>query len=83
MEKEKGWVSTSYMKKKQRMNVSFNVKTTDGLPITYVTVICPKKEAGKFPDIASAKVKVNDGTTLKLQVKVDGKKKTLEYSLQK
>ena len=51
--------------------------------LTYVTVICPKKEAGKFPDIASAKVKTSDGTTLKLQVKVDGKKKTLEYSLQK
>ena len=81
MKKEKGWVSTSYMKKRQRMNVSFNVKTTDGLPVRYITIIYPKQEAGKFPAMTAKFKGGYDESGLNLQVKVGGKKKTLGYTL--
>ena len=80
MKKEKGWMSTSYMKKAQRMNVSFNVRKHTDATVRYITVIYPKTEAGRFPSI-DARFKSVSPDRLKIQVRLDGKKRTLEYDL--
>ena len=80
MKKEKGWMSTSYMKKAQRMNVSFNVRKHADATVRYITVIYPKTEAGRFPSI-DARFKSVSPDRLKIQVRLDGKKRTLEYDL--
>ena len=80
MKKEKGWMSTSYMKKAQRMNVSFNVRKYADSTVRYITVIYPKTEAGRFPSI-DARFKNVSPDRLKIQVRLDGKKRTLEYDL--
>lgn len=82
MKKEEGWVSTSYMKKSKRMNVSFNVRQdTPGEPVRYITVIYPKKEAGKFPSMTAMFKGGFSDDGLQLQVKVGKEKKTLGYTL--
>ncbi|MGM9764649.1 MAG: heparinase II/III family protein [Candidatus Cryptobacteroides sp.] len=82
MRKDKGWVSTDYKKKQQRMNVSFGVKKENSEPVRYITVIVPKKTAGDDVTIsASFKDKGYSDKGMKLQVKVGKNKKTLSYSL--
>lgn len=83
MKKEKGWISTSYMKKAQRMDVSFNVRKQDSTPVRYITVIYPKVEAGKEPAMKARFIdKGFHENGLKIQVKVGkDKKRILEYSL--
>ncbi len=82
MKKEKGWISTSYMKKVQRMDVSFNVKK-DVDAVRYITVIYPKETAGKEPKMSAKFIdKGFHDNALKLQVKVGkDKKRVLEYTL--
>lgn len=81
MKKEKGWQSTEYMKKAQRMNVSFNVRKEDA-PVRFITVIVPKETPGDDVKI-SAKFtdKGYSESGIKLQVKVGKEKKVLTYSL--
>ncbi len=83
MKKEKGWISTSYMKKSQRIDASFNVRKDDSTPVRYITIIYPKAKAGKEPSM-NAKFTdrgFHDGS-LKLQVKIGKeKKRTLGYTL--
>ena len=83
MKKEEGWMSTSYMKKQKRMNVSFNVRKDSEEPVRYITVIVPKKESGNSPAISAKFVsKTFSEKGLRLQVKVGkNKKKILEYTL--
>ncbi len=82
MRKEKGWRSTDYMKKEQRMNVSFNIRKEDGTPARFITVIYPKKEAGKTPSLEAKFINGSfNEKGLKLQVRIDGKKKNLGYNL--
>jgi len=83
MKKEEGWMSTSYMKKQKRMNVSFNVKKDTSDPVRYITVIVPKENSGNTPSISAKFVsKTFSENGLKVQVKVGkNKKKTLEYTL--
>ena len=83
MKKEKGWLSTAYNKKVQRMNVSFNVKKGDMPAVRYITVIYPKETAGKEPAMTAKFIKKNFSENgLKIQVKVGKeKKRTLGYEL--
>lgn len=82
MKKEKGWVSTDYMKKAQRMNVSFNVKKNDETPVRYITVIVPKQTPGDDVTIsAKFKDKGYSDKGMSLEVKVGKSKKKLSYAL--
>ena len=83
MKKEKGWLSTAYNKKVQRMNVSFNVKKGDMPAVRYITVIYPKETAGKEPAMTAKFIKKDFSENgLKIQVKVGKeKKRTLGYEL--
>ena len=82
MKKEKGWQSSDYMKKVQRIDASFKQKKETDDPIRFITVIYPKHNAGE--EVVSAKFtdKGYDPNTLSVQVKVGkNKKKTLTYNL--
>ena len=82
MKKEKGWQSSDYMKKVQRMDASFKQKKETDDPVRFITVIYPKHNAGE--EVVSAKFtdKGYDPNTLSVQVKVGkNKKKTLTYNL--
>lgn len=83
MKKEKGWLSTAYNKKVQRMNVSFNVKKGDMPAVRYITIIYPKEPAGKEPAMTAKFIKKDFSENgLKIQVKVGKeKKRTLGYEL--
>ena len=82
MKKEKGWQSSDYMKKVQRIDASFKQKKETDDPVRFITVIYPKHDAGE--EVVSAKFtdKGYDPNTLSVQVKVGkNKKKTLTYNL--
>lgn len=82
MRKEKGWMSTDYMKKRQRMNVSFNVNKQDDTPLRYITVIVPKKTSGDDVKIsAKFKDKGYSESGMSLEVKIGKTKKKLSYTL--
>lgn len=82
MKKEEGWLSTEYRKKQKRMNVSFNVKKESDEPVRYITVICPVKDSADAPKIsAKFKNKKYSENSLEVEVKVNGKKSVLSYSL--
>ena len=82
MKKEKGWQSSDYMKKVQRIDASFKQKKETDDPVRFITVIYPKPKAGE--EVVSAKFtdKGYDPNTLSVQVKVGkNKKKILSYTL--
>ena len=83
MKKDKGWISTAYNKKVQRMDVSFNVKKYDSPAVRFITVIYPKEKAGKEPALEARfldKGFSEDG--LKIQVRIGKeKKRVLGYEL--
>ena len=82
MKKEEGWMSTAYRKKAKRMNVSFNVRKEGEDAVRYITVICPVKDSADAPAIsAKFKNKKFSENGLEVEVKVDGKKQILKYSL--
>ena len=83
MKKEKGWISTSYMKKSQRIDASFNVRKDDSTPVRYITIIYPKAKAGKEPSMSAEFTDRGfHDDSLKLRVKIGKeKKRTLEYTL--
>lgn len=83
MEKSEGWMSTTYMKKQKRVNMSFNVKKPDGKPVRYITVIVPKDEPGDNPKISASFIDEHfNANSVKLQVKVGkNKKRVLSYEL--
>lgn len=82
MKKEEGWMSTAYRKKVKRMNVSFNVRKEGEDAVRYITVICPVKDSADAPAIsAKFKNKKFSENGLEVEVKVDGKKQILKYSL--
>ena len=82
MKKEKGWQSSDYMKKVQRIDASFKQKKETDDPVRFITVIYPKHDAGE--EVVSAKFtdKGYDPNTLSVQVKGGkNKKKILSYTL--
>lgn len=83
MKKYPGWCSTAYRKRYKRMRVAFNVwKKND--PVRYITVIYPVKKSSDAPSL-SAKFtnKTFEESHLSLEVKVNGKKEKLQYTLDK
>lgn len=82
MKKEPGWCSTAYRKRFKRMNVSFNVKKNNAGPVRYITVITPVQNSADAPAIEAKfrNSKFNENG-LEVEVKVDGKKKNLKYTL--
>ena len=83
MGKAPGWVSTEYMQKQKRMNVSFKVKRQDNKPVRYITVIVPKEEPGNTPKITASFIdEYYNQNSLKVMVKVGkNKKRVLQYTL--
>ncbi len=83
MKKDKGWISTAYNKKVQRIDASFNVKKENGEPVRYITIIYPKENAGHDPSMSAKFIdKGYHENGLRISVKVGKeKKRTLEYSL--
>ena len=82
LKKEKGWQSSDYMKKVQRVDASFSQKKDSNNPVRFITVIVPKEEPGSM----NVTAKFADGgyslSGLSVQVKVGkNKKKTLSYKL--
>lgn len=80
MTEEEGWYSVAYRERTKRPAVAFNVKKTTDEPVCYITVIYPQKEAGKEVKI-SAKYKKSPMNGMKVEIEVNGKKKTLKYQL--
>lgn len=82
MKKEQGWCSTAYRKRYKRMNVSFNVKKDSEDAVRYITVICPIKNSADAPKLsAKFKNKTFNENGLEVEVKVNGKKQSLNYKL--
>lgn len=82
MKKEPGWCSTAYRKRYKRMNVSFNVKKDSEDAVRYITVICPIKNSADAPKLsAKFKNKAFNENGLEVEVKVNGKKQSLNYKL--
>ena len=82
MKKEKGWQSSDYMKKVQRIDASFKQKKETDDPVRFITVIYPKHDAGEEVVSANFTDKGYDPNTLSVQVKVGkNKKKILSYTL--
>lgn len=82
MKKEKGWQSSDYMKKVQRIDASFKQKKENEDPIRFITIIYPKQKAGEESVSAKFTDKGYSDKGLSVQVKVGkNKKKTLSYTL--
>lgn len=82
MKKEEGWTSTAYRKRTKRMHVSFNVNKNDEEAVRYITIIYPIKDQDKAPKLsAKFKTKTFDAKHLEVEIKIDGKKQTLNYNL--
>ncbi len=82
LKKEKGWQSSEYMKKVQRIDASFKQKKEDGSPVRFITVIYPKEKAGAETVTAKFTDKGYSPDGLSVQVKVGkDKKRTLSYTL--
>ena len=81
MEEEEGWYSTSYRHRTKRPAFAFNVEKTSEETVSYITVIYPVKDINKKVDI-SAKFQEKTRNSVELEVKINGKKKTLKCQLQ-
>lgn len=82
MKKEPGWCSTAYMKRFKRMHVSFNARKESEDAVRYITVIYPVKNSADAPKLdAKFKTKKFSESELSVEVKVNGKKQTLNYKL--
>ncbi|MEG1586179.1 MAG: heparinase II/III family protein [Bacteroidales bacterium] len=82
LRKEEGWRSTDYRKRVERTSVSFNHKKNSDKATRFITVIYPTQDAKNAPAVsASFKNKSFDEKALKIEVKTNGKKRLLEYTL--
>ena len=81
-EKEPGWCSTAYRKRYKRMNVSFNVKKDSEDARTLHHRYLSDKEQRRCPKLsAKFKNKTFNENGLEVEVKVNGKKQSLNYKL--
>ena len=81
MEEKEGWYSTSYRHRTKSPAFAFNVEKTSEETVSYITVIYPFKDINKKVDI-SAKFQEKTRNSVELEVKINGKKKTLKCQLQ-
>lgn len=80
LKQEEGWYSTAYRKKTARPSFSFNVNKKDEKPVRFVTVIYPGKDVKSVS--AMGKVISSTDKSLKVSVKVNGKKQQLSWNIQ-
>ncbi|WP_242385505.1 heparin-sulfate lyase HepC [Phocaeicola sartorii] len=79
-EKEEGWYSTAYRKRTERTAVAFNLNKNDEKTVRYITAIYPFKKQGSAPRI-SARIISHKPDALTVEVKINGKKSILSYTL--
>lgn len=81
MVEEEGWRSTAYRHKNERTAVAFESKKNNDEPVRFITVIYPV-DNGNNPKIsAKFKNKKFSENVLYVDVKIDGKKYNLGYTL--
>ena len=80
LKQEEGWYSTAYRKKTARPSFSFNVDKKDAKPVRFVTIIYPGKDVKSVS--AAGKVISSTDKSLKVSVKVNGKKQQLSWNIQ-
>lgn len=80
MEEEKGWYSTAYRQRKERMAITFNAPKNDENAIRYITLIYPFKDKQKVPKL-SAEFKEAGDNKLEIEITVDERTRTLRYQL--
>ena len=82
MKKEKGWQSSEYQKKVQRIDASFKQKKESDDPVRFITVIYPKQKAGEENVTAKFTDKGYSESGVSVEVKVGkNKKKKLSWKL--
>ena len=82
LEEEEGWQATLYLVREKRTAVAFNTEKKDDTPVRYITVIYPTKDIQSAPKMEARFLNEQfDENGLKVEVSLDGKKKTLEYHL--
>ena len=80
IEQEEGWYSIAYRQRTKRQAVTFNAEKSTGETIRYVTVIYPQEQVKKSMKI-SASIKNATTDRMKVEVNVNGRKRTLSYEL--
>lgn len=81
LDKEEGWQATLYLVRAERTAAAFNVEKKDESPVRYITVIYPANDH-KTPEMSAKFVNGQfDEKALKIEVSLDGAKKTLSYKL--
>ena len=71
-----------YLVREKRTAVAFNTEKKDDTPVRYITVIYPTKDIQSAPKMEARFLNEQfDENGLKVEVSLDGKKKTLEYHL--
>lgn len=80
IEEEEGWYSIAYRQRTKRPAVTFNAEKSTGETIRYVTVIYPQEQVKKSMKI-SASIKNATTDRMKVEVNVNGRKRTLSYEL--
>ena len=82
LEEEEGWQATLYLVREKRTAVAFNTEKKDDTPVRYITIIYPTKDIQSAPKMEARFLNGQfDENGLKVEVSLDGKKKTLEYRL--
>lgn len=82
LEEEEGWQSTLYLVRAERTAVSFNVAKEDDAPVRYITIIYPTEDGSRMPQMSANFIHPQyDEKSLKIEVSIDGVKKTLSYKL--
>lgn len=82
LEEEEGWQATLYLVREKRTAVALNTEKKDAAPVRYITIIYPTKDIKKAPQMTARFVTPQfDEKELKVEVSLDGKKKTLGYKL--
>jgi heparan-sulfate lyase len=74
-----GWRSTDYRKRVKRTAVSFDVQKKSPDTVRYITIIYPTKEADKAPKL---KARFLDGQGDKIEVSVNGKKRSFQLKIE-
>ena len=80
MKNEEGWYSLAYRQKTARPSISYNVSKTTPQTVRFITLVAPYKD--KRPGTFKAKINQSTEQSLKLTVKINGKKKVLRWDIQ-
>ena len=82
LKKEEGWRSIAYRQRVPRTSLSFDIHKDDAEAVRYITVIYPVKNSADAPELsAKFKNKTFNENGLEVEVKVNGKKQSLNYKL--